>query len=170
MPSSMLSIPWLTTLSWSLIFIILGTIDLCTHRIPHRLTFPTLCLALGLTAPRGLSALGVSFLQIIVAAILVATLQTLGRYYFQREALGTGDIALTTLITAVIGLNGLLWAALFGLLSTTIGACLLISARSLTWQSSLPLGPGLACGATIVLFTERLAPYQHIPFLLMRYL
>ena len=163
---SLLSAPWLTMLFWCLVFTVLGMIDLLTHRLPHRLTLPAICLALSLTAARDLSALGATLLQVIVAAILGVIFQALGRCYFQREALGTGDITLIALIAAVVDLNGLLWATFFGFLCTTIGALILISARLLTLQSSLPLGPGLAFGTTVVLFIEWLAPYQHIPFLL----
>jgi leader peptidase (prepilin peptidase)/N-methyltransferase len=69
----------------------------------------------------------------------------------QVAPFGTGDIYLAAMIGAMVGLNDLLKALIFGVLFMGGGAMLLIFRQQLKTRQSMPYGPFLCLGALIAM-------------------
>jgi leader peptidase (prepilin peptidase)/N-methyltransferase len=134
--------------------VVLGAVDLASHRLPDRVTFPAYAVcgaALLVDAAvlgswtalvRALLAGGAVFaVSVAVAAVSPA-------------ALGFGDVKLLGLLGLVLGWAGwgVLLAGIFlGLLTGAIGSLVLVAAGRAGWRTALPFAPPLLVGAVLAL-------------------
>lgn len=139
---------WLVCLG-AAVLALLAVVDLEQRRVPNVVVMPATALALlaawaagqGLAAVGGMLLAGGGFLALAIA----------GRRLFGRDALGTGDVKLATLIGALVGLDRAPEALLLGvLLAGVVAAGLLLSGRAHRGDS-LAYGACLALAALAVL-------------------
>jgi leader peptidase (prepilin peptidase) / N-methyltransferase len=134
--------------------VVLGSVDLLSHRLPDRVTYPTalVCAAaflvdaavLGTWAAlvRGLLAAAVSFAVGVVAAVL------------SPDGFGFGDVKLLGLLGLVLGWFGwgvLMTGVFLGLLTGALVSVLLLATRRAGWRTAIPFGPPLLAGAVLTL-------------------
>lgn len=122
-------------------------IDLREHRLPNRITYPAIVLAISAVAFAAISGAEFSRLAIALAAATI----TLGLGYLLAKYLdvGMGDIKLlisTNLILAWFSP----WLVLFALtlsftLASTVSAAQL-AMRKLSWRSPIAMGPYILIG------------------------
>jgi leader peptidase (prepilin peptidase) / N-methyltransferase len=134
--------------------VVLGAVDLLSHRLPDRVTYPAyaVCAAALLVDAavlgtwgalvRGLLAAAASFAIGALAAVL------------SPEGFGFGDVKLLGLLGLVLGWFGwgvLLTGVFLGLLTGALVSLLLLATRRAGWRTAIPFGPPLLTGAVLVL-------------------
>jgi leader peptidase (prepilin peptidase) / N-methyltransferase len=134
--------------------VVLGAVDLLSHRLPDRVTYPAyaVCAAALLVDAavlgtwgafvRGLLAAAASFAVGVVAAAL------------SPDGFGFGDVKLLGLLGLVLGWFGwgvLLTGVFLGLLTGALVSALLLATRRAGWRTAIPFGPPLLTGAVLVL-------------------
>jgi leader peptidase (prepilin peptidase)/N-methyltransferase len=134
--------------------VVLGAVDLASHRLPDRVTYPAsaVCAALLVVDAAMLGSWGalVRGLVAAVAAFLVAA----GAAALSAEGLGFGDVKLLGLLGLVLGWVGwgvLLAGVFLGLLTGALVSAALLVTRRAGWRTAVPFGPPLLTGAVLAL-------------------
>ncbi len=135
----------------------LGLIDYETHRLPDKLTAPTLiAAAASLTADSIASGHWHPLIRAIEGAIALFAFylanRLLGRAVLKKTTLGLGDVKLAALIGLL--LTWLSWGALYigafaGFLTAAIAGLALIATGRGKLASRIPFGPYMLLGAVI---------------------
>jgi leader peptidase (prepilin peptidase)/N-methyltransferase len=134
--------------------VVLGAVDLVSHRLPDRVTYPAavICaaafladaVALG-TWPALLRAALAAGAAFGVATLAAAT---------SPAGLGFGDVKLLGMLGLVLGWVGweaLLTGVFLGLVVGALAAVTLLATRRVGWRTALPFGPLLLVGAALAL-------------------
>jgi leader peptidase (prepilin peptidase) / N-methyltransferase len=134
--------------------VVLGAVDLASHRLPDRVTFPAYAVC-GAALVVDAAVLGSwpSLLRAILAAGAAFTVSA-GVAAIVPEGLGYGDVKLLGLLGLVLGWAGwgvLLAGVLLGLLTGALVSVALMAARRAGWRTALPFGPPLLVGAVVAL-------------------
>jgi leader peptidase (prepilin peptidase) / N-methyltransferase len=134
--------------------VVLGAVDLASHRLPDRITYPAVVVGAGafLVDAAVLGSWGslVRALAAGAAAFAVAY----GTAAASPEALGLGDVKLLGLLGLLLGWFGwgvLLAGIFFGLLAGAAISLVLLATRRAGWRTALPFGPPLMTGAVLAL-------------------
>jgi leader peptidase (prepilin peptidase)/N-methyltransferase len=134
--------------------VVLGSVDLLTHRLPDRVTYPAaaVCAAAFLVDAAVLDTWGalVRALAASGAALAVAGLGWL----VSPRGLGLGDVKLLGLLGLVLGWFGwgvLLAGVFLGLLAGALVSLVLLASRRVGWRTAIPFGPPLLAGAVLAL-------------------
>jgi leader peptidase (prepilin peptidase) / N-methyltransferase len=134
--------------------VVLGAVDLATHRLPDRVTFPAyaVCAAALLvdaavhrTWPALLTAVLAAVVAFGVAALLCAV---------APAGLGFGDVKLLGLLGLLLGWAGwgvLLAGVFLGLLVGALVSIGLLVTRRAGWATAIPFGPPLLLGSALAL-------------------
>jgi len=134
--------------------VVLGSVDLASHRLPDRVTFPAyaVCGAALLVDATVLGSWGA--LVRAVAAAVVAVGLAAAAAAISAEGLGFGDVKLLGLLGLVLGWAGwgvLLAGVFLGLLTGALVSLVLVATRRAGWRTAVPLGPPLLTGAVLAL-------------------
>jgi leader peptidase (prepilin peptidase) / N-methyltransferase len=134
--------------------VVLGAVDLASHRLPDRVTYPALvvCAVAFLADAVVVGSWGslVRALTCGAAAFAVAYAAAA----VSPEGLGFGDVKLLGLLGLVLGWFGwgvLLAGVFFGLLTGAAVSLVLLITRRAGWRTALPFGPPLMVGAVLAL-------------------
>jgi leader peptidase (prepilin peptidase)/N-methyltransferase len=133
---------------------VLGAVDLASHRLPDRVTFPAyvVCGAAMLADAAVLGSWGSLVRALVAAAAAFAVGAAVAA--ISPEGLGFGDVKLLGLLGLVLGWIGwgVLLAGIFlGLLTGAIASLVLVISRRAGWRTALPFGPPLLAGAVLAL-------------------
>jgi leader peptidase (prepilin peptidase)/N-methyltransferase len=134
--------------------VVLGAVDLASHRLPDRVTFPAyvVCGAAMLADAAVLGSWGSLVRALVAAAAAFAVGAAVAA--ISPEGLGFGDVKLLGLLGLVLGWIGwgVLLAGIFlGLLTGAIASLVLVISRRAGWRTALPFGPPLLAGAVLAL-------------------
>jgi leader peptidase (prepilin peptidase)/N-methyltransferase len=134
--------------------LVLGTVDLLSHRLPDVITFPAYAVC-GTALLADAAALGSwpALLRAVLAAAAAFGLAALGAV-ISPDGLGFGDVKLLGLLGLVLGWAGwgvLLAGVFVGLLVGSAVSLVLLAARRIGWRTALPFGPPLLLGAVVAL-------------------
>lgn len=134
--------------------VVLGAVDLASHRLPDRVTGPAVvvCAAALVADAAVLGTWGavVRALLAAVAAFAVGVLAALS----SPAGFGFGDVKLLGLLGLVLGWFGwgvLLTGVFLGLLTGALVSLVLLTTRRAGWRTAIPFGPPLLAGAVLVL-------------------
>ena len=134
--------------------VVLGAVDLATHRLPDRVTFPAyaVCAAALLVDAVVLD----SWADLLRAGAAAAATFAVaaGAAAISPAGLGFGDVKLLGLLGLVLGWAGwgVLLAGIFlGLLTGALVSLVLLVTRRAGWRTALPFGPPLLAGAVLAL-------------------
>jgi len=134
--------------------VVLGAVDLATHRLPDRVTYPAagVC-ALAFAVDAVVLDAWPALLRAVLAAAVAFGVGALAAAV-SPAGLGFGDVKLLGLIGLVLGWVG--WETLaagvvLGLLTGALVAVALLITRRAGWRTALPLGPPLLVGAGLAL-------------------
>ncbi len=134
--------------------LVLGAVDLASHRLPDRVTFPAhaVC-AVALAADAAVLGSWSALLRAGIAAAaafgLAALLAALA-----PEGLGFGDVKLLALLGLVLGWIGwgvLLAGVFLGLLTGALVSLVLLATRRAGLRTAVPFAPPLLTGAVLAL-------------------
>jgi leader peptidase (prepilin peptidase)/N-methyltransferase len=134
--------------------VVLGSVDLASHRLPDRVTYPTyaVCGAALLVDAAVLDSWGALVRALAAAAVAFAV--AAGAAAISAEGLGFGDVKLLGLLGLVLGWAGwgVLLAGIFlGLLTGALVSLVLVATRRAGWRTAVPFGPPLLTGAVLAL-------------------
>jgi leader peptidase (prepilin peptidase) / N-methyltransferase len=134
--------------------VVLGAVDLASHRLPDRVTFPAyaVCAAALLVDAAVLGSWGA--LARAVAAAAVTFVLAAGAAAISPAGLGFGDVKLLGLLGLLLGWAGwgvLLAGVFLGLLTGAVVSLALLATRRAGWRTALPFGPPLLIGAVLAL-------------------
>lgn len=134
--------------------VVLGAVDLASHRLPDRVTLPAyaVCAAALLADAAVLGSWGALVRAVAAAAVTFAS--AAGVAAIAPTGLGFGDVKLLGLLGLLLGWAGweILLAGLFlGLLIGAVVSLALVAARRAGWRTALPFGPPLLTGAVLAL-------------------
>ncbi len=134
--------------------VVLGAVDLASHRLPDRVTFPAygVCGAAFVVDAAVLGSWGAAVRALVAAAAAFAV--AAGAAAIAPDGLGFGDVKLLGLLGLVLGWAGwgVLLAGIFlGLLTGALTSVVLVAARRAGWRTALPFGPPLLVGAVLAL-------------------
>jgi leader peptidase (prepilin peptidase)/N-methyltransferase len=134
--------------------VVLGAVDLASHRLPDRVTFPALAFC-GVAFLVDAAVLG-SWTALVRALAAGAAVYAVawGVAALSPEALGLGDVKLLGLLGLVLGWFGwgvLLAGVFFGLLTGAVVSLALLATRRAGWRTRVPFGPPLMVGAVMAL-------------------
>jgi leader peptidase (prepilin peptidase)/N-methyltransferase len=134
--------------------VVLGAVDLASHRLPDRVTYPAyaVCGAALLVDAAVLGSWGA--LARAVAAAAVTFVLAAGAAAVSPAGLGFGDVKLLGLLGLLLGWAGwgVLLAGIFlGLLTGAAVSLALLATRRAGWRTALPFGPPLLAGAVLAL-------------------
>lgn len=134
--------------------VVLAGVDLASHRLPDRVTFPAVgVVAAALAADAAVTGSWGALLRAVAAGALAYLLGTAARLV-QPRGFGGGDVKLLGLIGLVLGWAGwdVLVAGVFlGLLIGALGSLLLVVLGRAGWRTAVAFGPPLLAGATVAL-------------------
>jgi leader peptidase (prepilin peptidase) / N-methyltransferase len=134
--------------------VVLGAVDLLSHRLPDRVTYPALAVAgAALLADAAVEGSWAALLRAGAAAAVAAGLGGLG-WLVSPQGFGLGDAKLLGLLGLVLGWFGwgLLMAGVFlGLLTGALVSVVLLLTRRAGWRTAIPFGPPLLVGAVLAL-------------------
>jgi leader peptidase (prepilin peptidase) / N-methyltransferase len=134
--------------------VVLGAVDLATHRLPDRVTYPAAAVcAVALTVDAAVTGSWGALLRAVLAAAVTGGVAALV-WLAAPVALGLGDVKLLALLGLVLGWAGweVLLAGIFlGLLVGSIVSVALVATRRAGWRTALPFGPPLLAGAVLAL-------------------
>jgi leader peptidase (prepilin peptidase)/N-methyltransferase len=134
--------------------VVLGAVDLASHRLPDRVTCPAyaVCAAALLVDAAVLGSWPALVRALLAAAAAVVV--SAGVAAISPDALGFGDVKLLGLLGLVLGWAGwgVLLAGIFlGLLTGAVASLVLVAVRRAGWRTALPFGPPLMVGAVLAL-------------------
>ena len=134
--------------------VVLGAVDLASHRLPDRVTYPAyaVCAAALFVDAAVLGSWGA--LVRAVAAAALAFLLAAGAAAISPAGLGFGDVKLLGLLGLLLGWAGwgvLLAGVFLGLLTGAVVSLALLATRRAGGRTALPFGPPLLVGAVVAL-------------------
>jgi leader peptidase (prepilin peptidase)/N-methyltransferase len=134
--------------------LVLGAVDLASHRLPDRVTFPAygVC-AVALTADAAVLGSWSALLRALIAAAAAFGLAALLASVIP-EGLGFGDVKLLALLGLVLGWIGwgvLLAGVFLGLLTGALVSLVLLATRRAGLRTAVPFAPPLLTGAVLAL-------------------
>jgi leader peptidase (prepilin peptidase) / N-methyltransferase len=134
--------------------VVLGAVDLASHRLPDRVTYPAYAVC-GVALLVDAAVLG-SWGELVraAAAAAVTFLLAAGAAAISPAGLGFGDVKLLGLLGLLLGWAGwgVLLAGIFlGLLTGASVSLALLATRRAGWRTALPFGPPLLTGAVLAL-------------------
>jgi leader peptidase (prepilin peptidase)/N-methyltransferase len=134
--------------------VVLGSVDLLTHRLPDRVTYPAalVCAAAFLIDAAVLDTWG-ALLRSLAAGAAALAVAGLG-WLVSPQGLGLGDVKLLGLLGLVLGWFGwgvLLAGVFLGLLTGAAVSLLLLAVHRVGWRTAIPFGPPLLAGAVLAL-------------------
>jgi leader peptidase (prepilin peptidase) / N-methyltransferase len=134
--------------------VVLGAVDLASHRLPDRVTYPAYVVC-GAALLADAAVLG-SWGELVraVAAAAVTFVLAAGAAAISPAGLGFGDVKLLGLLGLLLGWAGwgVLLAGIFlGLLTGALVSLALLATRRAGWRTALPFGPPLLTGAVLAL-------------------
>jgi leader peptidase (prepilin peptidase)/N-methyltransferase len=134
--------------------VVLGAVDLASHRLPDRVTAPAavVCAAALLVDAAVLGSWG-ALLRAVLAAVAVFVLAAAAAAV-SPDGLGFGDVKLLGLLGLLLGWAGwgvLLGGVFLGLLTGAVLSLVLVATRRAGWRTALPFGPPLLIGAALAL-------------------
>jgi leader peptidase (prepilin peptidase)/N-methyltransferase len=134
--------------------LVLGAVDLATHRLPDRATYPAAAVCVAAFAVDAV-VLGTwaALLRAVLAAVLAFGAGALAAS-LSRQGLGFGDVKLLGLLGLILGWvswETLATGVVLGLLTGALIAVALLATRRAGWRTALPFGPPLLVGAALAL-------------------
>ena len=134
--------------------LVLGAVDLATHRLPDRATYPAAAVCVAAFAVDAV-VLGTwaALLRAVLAAAAAFAAGALAAS-LSRKGLGFGDVKLLGLLGLVLGWvswETLATGVFLGLLTGALIAVALLATRRAGWRTALPFGPPLLVGAALAL-------------------
>jgi leader peptidase (prepilin peptidase)/N-methyltransferase len=134
--------------------VVLGAVDLASHRLPDRVMFPAyaVCGAALLVDAAVLGSWTALVRAVLAGGAAVAVAIAVAAV--SPEGLGFGDVKLLGLLGLVLGWAGwgVLLAGIFlGLLTGALASLVLVAARRAGWRTALPFAPPLMVGAVLAL-------------------
>jgi leader peptidase (prepilin peptidase)/N-methyltransferase len=141
--------------------LVLGAVDLASHRLPDRVTYPAaaVCTA-ALLVDAAVLGSWAALLRSLAAAVLAFAVAA-GAAAVSGNGLGFGDVKLLGLLGLVLGWAGwgvLLAGVFLGLLTGAVVSLLLVVTRRAGWRTALPFGPPLLIGAVLALALSAVPP------------
>jgi len=134
--------------------LVLGAVDLVSHRLPDRVTFPAYAVcAVALAADAAVLGSWSALLRAVIAAAAAFGLAALLAATIP-EGLGFGDVKLLALLGLVLGWIGwgvLLAGVFLGLLTGALVSLVLLATRRAALRTPVPFGPPLLTGAVLAL-------------------
>jgi leader peptidase (prepilin peptidase)/N-methyltransferase len=134
--------------------VVLGAVDLVSHRLPDRVTFPAYAVCAGaLLVDAAVLGSWSALLRAGLAAAAAFALSAAAAA-ITPEGLGYGDVKLIGLLGLVLGWAGwgvLLTGVFLGLLTGAVASLVLVATRRAGWRTALPFGPPLLVGAVLAL-------------------
>jgi leader peptidase (prepilin peptidase)/N-methyltransferase len=134
--------------------VVLGSVDLLTHRLPDRVTYPAaIVCAAALLVDAAVLGSWPALVRALAAGVAALAVAGLG-WLVSPQGLGLGDVKLLGLLGLVLGWFGwgvLLAAVFLGLLAGAAVSLLLLAARRVGWRTAIPFGPPLLAGAVLAL-------------------
>lgn len=141
--------------------VVLGAVDLASHRLPDRVTYPALVVcATALLVDAAVLGTWTALLRALAAAAVAAALAGLG-WLVSPQGLGLGDVKLLGLLGLLLGWFGwgVLMAGVFlGLLTGALVSVVLLLTRRAGWRTAIPFGPPLLAGAVLALALGAVPP------------
>jgi leader peptidase (prepilin peptidase) / N-methyltransferase len=134
--------------------VVLGAVDLATHRLPDRVTYPAAAVcAVAFAVDAVVLDAWPALLRAVLGAAVAFGVGALAAAV-SPAGLGFGDVKLLGLIGLVLGWVG--WETLaagvfLGLLTGALVAVALLITGRAGWRTALPLGPPLLVGAGLAL-------------------
>jgi leader peptidase (prepilin peptidase)/N-methyltransferase len=134
--------------------VVLGSVDLLSHRLPDRVTYPAAvaCAAAFLVDAAVLDTWG-ALLRALAAGAAALAVAALG-WLVSPQGLGLGDVKLLGLLGLVLGWFGwgvLLAGVFLGLLTGALVSLVLLAGGRVGWRTAIPFGPPLLAGAVLAL-------------------
>lgn len=134
--------------------VVLGAVDLASHRLPDRVTYPAyaVCSAALLGDAAAMGTWGALVRALLAAAATFALAAGAGA--LSPAGLGFGDVKLLGLLGLVLGWFGwgvLLAGVFIGLLVGAAVSVVLLVSRQAGWRTAIPFGPPLLTGAVLAL-------------------
>jgi leader peptidase (prepilin peptidase)/N-methyltransferase len=134
--------------------VVLGAVDLASHRLPDRVTYPALvvCAVAFLADAAVVGSWGSLVRALTCGAATFAVAYAAAAV--SPEGLGFGDVKLLGLLGLVLGWFGwgvLLAGVFLGLLTGAAVSVALLATRRAGWRTRLPFGPPLLVGAVVAL-------------------
>jgi leader peptidase (prepilin peptidase)/N-methyltransferase len=130
--------------------VVLGAVDLTTHRLPDRVTYPAAAVAgTALLVDAAVDGTWAALLRAVLAASAAFGVAALAAA-ISPAGLGFGDVKLLGLLGLLLGWVGwgvLLAGVFLGLLTGALVSVGLLVSRRVGWRSAIPFGPPLITGA-----------------------
>jgi leader peptidase (prepilin peptidase)/N-methyltransferase len=130
--------------------VVLGAVDLATHRLPDRVTYPAYAVCAGtLLADAAVHGTWPALLRAALAAAAAFGVAALAAAV-SPAGLGFGDVKLLGLLGLLLGWAGwgvLLTGIFLGLLVGAVVSVALLVTRRAGWRTAIPFGPPLLSGA-----------------------
>ena len=134
--------------------VVLGAVDLATHRLPDRVTWPAYVVCSGaLLVDAGVHGTWPALLTAVLAAVAAFGVAALAAA-IAPAGMGFGDVKLLGLLGLLLGWAGwgvLLTGIFLGLLVGALVSVLLLVTRRAGWRTAIPFGPPLLLGAVLAL-------------------
>ncbi len=140
--------------TFTVALLVLTVFDVRTGRLPDRIVLP--CLWVGLLLNSSPAALVPASDAIVGAAAGYAVLRSLGTLYELRRtgaAFGRGDMKLSAMIGAWLGVGALPSVLLVAFVSGTAAVVVPLLLRRLSLKHKIPFGPALAAGGALTLLS-----------------
>ncbi|MGY2081156.1 prepilin peptidase [Modestobacter sp. SYSU DS0657] len=134
--------------------VVLAGVDVASHRLPDRVTFPA---ALVVTAALAVDGAVTGTWPAVGRAVLAAAVAwavLTGVRLVDPRSFGGGDVKLLGLLGLLLGWAGwgvLLTGLFAGLLIGALGSLLLIATGRARWRTAVPFGPPLLLGGYVAL-------------------
>jgi leader peptidase (prepilin peptidase)/N-methyltransferase len=134
--------------------VVLGAVDLATHRLPDRVTYPAAAVcATALLVDAAVHGTWPALLRAVLAAAAAFGVAALTAA-IAPAGLGFGDVKLLGLLGLLLGWVGwgvLLTGVFLGLLAGAVVSLVLLATRRAGWRTAIPFGPPLLVGAVAAL-------------------
>lgn len=134
--------------------VVLGAVDLLSHRLPDRVTFPAAAVcAAALLVDAAVMGTWTWFLRALAAAAAAFAVGVVAAA-LSPDGFGFGDVKLLGLLGLVLGWFGwgvLMTGVFLGLLTGALVSLVLLATRRVGWRTAIPFGPPLLAGAVLVL-------------------
>jgi leader peptidase (prepilin peptidase) / N-methyltransferase len=134
--------------------VVLGSVDLLTHRLPDRATYPAAVVcATAFVADAAVLGSWEGPLRAVLAGVAAFAVAA-GARALAPAGLGFGDVKLLGLLGLVLGWFGwgvLLAGVFLGLLTGAAVSVVLLATRRAGWRTAVPFGPPLLAGAVMAL-------------------
>lgn len=134
--------------------VVLGAVDLATHRLPDRVTCPAYVVCSGaLLVDAAVHGTWSALLTAVLAAAAAFGVSALAAVV-APAGMGFGDVKLLGLLGLLLGWAGwsvLLTGIFLGLLVGALVSVALLVTRRAGWRTAIPFGPPLLAGAVLAL-------------------